>query len=48
VTPIRKVDNVVIGNGSRGPVTEEIQQKFFEIVEEGSAEYDEWFEYVDV
>ncbi|QLK26950.1 branched-chain amino acid transaminase [Natrinema zhouii] len=48
VTPIRKVDNVVIGDGSRGPVTEELQQKFFEIVEEGSEEYDEWFEYVDV
>ncbi len=28
VTPIRKVDNVVIGDGSRGPVTEDIQSRF--------------------
>ncbi|ELY86905.1 branched-chain amino acid transaminase [Natrinema altunense] len=48
VTPIRKVDNVVIGNGSRGPVTEAIQQRFFDIVEGAPAEYDEWFEYVDM
>src|SRR6056297_2751675 len=48
VTPIRKVDNVVIGDGSRGPVTEELQQKFFEIVEEAPDEYAEWFEFVDI
>ncbi|WP_207587654.1 branched-chain amino acid transaminase [Halomontanus rarus] len=46
VTPIRKVDNVVIGDGSRGPVTEEIQQKFFEVVERRTDEYDEWFTYL--
>ncbi|MCU4925439.1 branched-chain amino acid transaminase [Halobacteria archaeon AArc-dxtr1] len=46
VTPIRKVDNVVIGDGSRGPVTEELQAKFFEVVERRTDEYDEWFTYV--
>ncbi len=46
VTPIRKVDNVVIGDGDRGPVTEEIQSKFFEVVERRTDEYDEWFTYV--
>ncbi|WP_255193332.1 branched-chain amino acid transaminase [Natronobeatus ordinarius] len=46
VTPIRKVDNVVIGDGSRGPVTEEIQSTFFEVVERRTDEYDEWFTYV--
>ncbi|MDG5818831.1 branched-chain amino acid transaminase [Natronococcus sp. A-GB7] len=46
VTPIRKVDNVVIGDGGRGPVTEEIQSKFFEVVERRTDEYDEWFTYV--
>ena len=43
VTPIRKVDNVVIGNGSRGPVTEEIQQAFFDLVERETDAHDEWF-----
>ncbi len=32
VTPIREVDNQKIGNGIRGPITEKIQSKFFEIV----------------
>jgi branched-chain amino acid aminotransferase len=47
VTPIRKVDNVVIGNGSRGPVTEELQQAFFDLVERRTDDHEEWFTYVE-
>jgi branched-chain amino acid aminotransferase len=32
VTPIKSVDKLKIGRGRRGPVTEAIQQKFFQIV----------------
>jgi branched-chain amino acid aminotransferase len=32
VTPIRSVDRVTVGKGRRGPVTEKIQSRFFEIV----------------
>ncbi|MFB6118880.1 branched-chain amino acid transaminase [Halosegnis sp.] len=46
VTPIRKVDNVVIGEGTRGPVTEELQSAFFEVVERRTDDHDEWFDYV--
>ena len=46
VTPIRKVDNVEIGNGSRGPVTEEIQSRFFDLVNRRIDDHDEWFTYV--
>ena len=46
VTPIRQVDNVTIGTGSRGPITEEIQSTFFDVVEGRSDEYEEWLEYV--
>jgi branched-chain amino acid aminotransferase len=46
VTPIRRVDNVTIGNGSRGPITEEIQERFFDVVERRTDAYDEWFSYV--
>ncbi|ELY96685.1 branched-chain amino acid aminotransferase [Natrialba chahannaoensis JCM 10990] len=46
VTPIRKIDNVTIGDGSRGPVTEDIQSRFFDVVERTTDEYDEWFQYV--
>ena len=31
VTPIRSVDRIVVGTGRRGPITEKIQTRFFEI-----------------
>ena len=31
VTPIRELDGQVIGGGKRGPITEKIQQRFFEV-----------------
>jgi len=33
VTPIRSVDKVKVGSGHRGPLTEQIQKRFFEIVD---------------
>jgi branched-chain amino acid aminotransferase len=48
VTPIRKVDNVTIGNGSRGPVTKELQQAYFDLVEGRTDDHEEWFTYVDM
>jgi branched-chain amino acid aminotransferase len=36
VTPIRSVDKIKVGCGSRGPITEKIQKRFFDIVD-GSA-----------
>ncbi len=45
ITPIRSVDDVTIGPGERGPVTEDIQSKFFEVVERRTDAYDEWFLY---
>ncbi|WP_312907163.1 branched-chain amino acid transaminase [Natronosalvus caseinilyticus] len=47
VTPIKRVDNVTIGEGTRGPITEEIQQTFFDVVERRTDEYEEWFDYVE-
>ncbi|HWF48930.1 MAG TPA: branched-chain amino acid transaminase [Bryobacteraceae bacterium] len=32
VTPIRSIDKIIIGHGHRGPVTEKIQKKFFDVV----------------
>jgi branched-chain amino acid aminotransferase len=32
VTPIRSIDRMTIGNGRRGPITEQIQRRFFEII----------------
>jgi branched-chain amino acid aminotransferase len=46
VTPIRELDRVEIGRGSRGPVTEKIQAAFFDIVGGRNAKYAEWLDRV--
>ena len=45
VTPIRSVDDTPIGDGSRGPVTADIQQAFFDVIERRVDDHDEWFTY---
>ncbi|AOB30178.1 branched-chain amino acid aminotransferase [Bordetella sp. H567] len=42
VTPIREVDNRRIGAGRRGPVTERLQQAFFDLVQGRNAKYQAW------
>lgn len=42
VTPIRELDRVEIGCGSRGPVTEKIQAAFFDIVNGRNPRYGHW------
>ena len=42
VTPIRELDRVELGSGSRGPITEKIQAAFFDIVNGRSPKYTEW------
>jgi branched-chain amino acid aminotransferase len=32
ITPIRSVDKIQVGNGRRGPVTEAIQKRFFDVI----------------
>jgi branched-chain amino acid aminotransferase len=43
VTPIRSVDDNVIGEGTKGPVTDDIQTRFFEVIEDAPEAYDDWF-----
>ena len=42
ITPVREVDGKVIGNGARGPITEQIQQTFFDIVAGRNPEFQHW------
>ena len=42
VTPIRELDRVEIGIGRRGPVTEKIQNAFFDIVNGRNSKYAHW------
>ncbi|GAB7092025.1 branched-chain amino acid transaminase [Halorubrum luteum] len=46
VTPIRSVDDTEIGAGTRGPVTEELQSAFFELIERRTDDHDDWFTYL--
>lgn len=42
VTPIRELDGRSIGPGHRGPVTERIQNRFFEVVSGRAEQYRHW------
>ena len=42
VTPIRELDNRVIGAGKRGPVTEKLQSMFFDVVNGRNSKYAKW------
>ncbi|WP_018228381.1 branched-chain amino acid transaminase [Methyloversatilis universalis] len=42
VTPIRELDGRLIGTGSRGPITEKIQARFFDAVNGRAPEYHHW------
>jgi branched-chain amino acid aminotransferase len=46
ITPIRTVDKIAIGNGRRGPVTETIQQAFFDVINGERPDHHGWLTYV--
>jgi branched-chain amino acid aminotransferase len=46
VTPIRSVDKITVGNGLRGPVTEAIQRRFFDVINGEARDDHGWLTYV--
>jgi len=46
VTPIREVDNRTIGQGARGPITEQLQTLYFDQVHGRREDYPEWLSLV--
>jgi branched-chain amino acid aminotransferase len=48
VTPIRSIDRVKIGMGSRGPITKRIQDEFFALVEGKKPDRHNWLTPVGV
>jgi branched-chain amino acid aminotransferase len=44
VTPIRSVDRVQVGQGRRGPITEALQERFFQIVKGEAADTHGWLQ----
>ena len=46
ITPIKSVDKMTVGNGRRGPITEALQQAFFDIINGRAEDKHGWLEYV--
>lgn len=46
VTPIRELDGRAIGSGSRGPITQAIQARYFALVQGKDKDYAEWRTFV--
>ena len=46
VTPICEVDNRIIGNGGKGPITEKLQKQYFDCVSGKVEEYKNWLNYI--
>ena len=46
LTPIREVDDRQIGGGRRGPVTEDLQTTFFDVIKGKNSRYEKWLAYV--
>lgn len=42
VTPVRSVDRLVIGSGSRGPITKQVQEEFFAITSGAKPDRHQW------
>lgn len=46
ITPIRELDDRVIGEGKPGPMTQKIQELYFKVLRGKEAKYGEWLDYV--
>ena len=46
ITPIKSVDNIGVGSGGRGPITEKLQEEFFGIVSGESPDRFNWLTHV--
>ncbi|MGE4530875.1 MAG: branched-chain amino acid transaminase [Acidithiobacillus sp.] len=46
VTPIREIDGRIIGNGERGPITTQLQSRYFETVSGRRDDHPEWLHHV--
>ena len=42
ITPVREVDGRVIGIGEKGPLTDQVQKAFFEVVRGANPKFNKW------
>jgi branched-chain amino acid aminotransferase len=48
ITPIRSVDKIIVGSGTRGPVTAALQQAFFDTINGVLPDRHGWLRYVEI
>jgi branched-chain amino acid aminotransferase len=46
ITPVREVDRRQVGNGQRGPLTEQVQSLYFDIIKGKVRKYESWLTYI--
>jgi branched-chain amino acid aminotransferase len=46
ITPIRSIDRITVGAGSRGPVTEKLQEEFFAVINGSREDKYHWLTYL--
>lgn len=46
LTPIREIDNQIIGSGKRGPISTQLQKKLFDVFKGEENQYSEWLSFV--
>ncbi|MBI4475752.1 MAG: branched-chain amino acid transaminase, partial [Acidobacteria bacterium] len=46
ITPVRSIDKIPVGSGSRGPLTHAIQQAFFNVITGATADRHHWLTFV--
>lgn len=46
ITPIREIDNRTVGTGKPGPITQQVQKDFFDLVKGRSKRHPEWLTYL--
>lgn len=47
VTPIRELDQRIVGSGGRGPITEKLQAAYMDVVQGRNPQYKSWLTYVN-
>jgi len=47
ITPIRKIDEKIIGSGERGPISNKLQEAFTQIISGNNASYSNWLTYTN-
>jgi len=48
ISPLRSIDRIKVGKGSRGPITKALQEEFFSILSGAKADHHNWLTPVSV